>query len=120
MPPQPGQRPGKTEYLTLGLVFVAFAVMIFLLFGCQPYAFQVSEYHGATVLTGDRIHVEQACVRLGTPVYAVGENPWGCTNWENGLIVTMDLPKVLRHEQCRWDQGEWAYYTELCPSPVLP
>jgi hypothetical protein len=121
MPPQKGQRLGGKEYLALGLVLIAFALLIFLIAstGCAA-PFSVSSYHGATVLTGDRIHVEQECVRRRVPVYAAGENPWGCTDWDAGVIVTVDLPKVYRHEQCRWDHQDADYYTDQCPSPVVP
>ena len=99
------------------------AIVLFILaavFGCAA-PFAVSSYHGATVLTGDRIHVEQECVRRRVPVYAAGENPWGCTDFSAGVIVTpVNLSKVLRHEQCRWDHQDAGYFTEQCPSPVLP
>jgi hypothetical protein len=69
----------------------------------------------AEMWIGEQPMVQRECTRRGVALYSQNTKILGCTDFDRGVIVSVQDPQIIAHEMCHWTL--WTESHEACPLP---
>ncbi|MBI2001998.1 MAG: hypothetical protein HYV46_00040 [candidate division NC10 bacterium] len=70
----------------------------------------------AELWIGGQVQVHQECTRRGAVAYSNDAKIFGCTDYQDRVIVSVSDPKIIAHEWCHWSTQSDSH--DVCPTPV--
>lgn len=63
-----------------------------------------------------QVQVHQECTRRGAVTFSNEAKIYGCTDFQDRVIVSVSDPKIIAHEWCHWSTQIDSH--DVCPTPV--
>ncbi len=71
----------------------------------------------AELWIGGQVQVHQECARRGAVTYSNGTKIYGCTDFQNQVVISVPDPKIIAHEWCHWSTQSGSH--DVCQTPLI-
>jgi hypothetical protein len=71
----------------------------------------------AELWIGGQTQVQSECARRGAVTYSNDAKIYGCTDFQNAVLISVSDPKIIAHEWCHWSMQSPSH--AVCPTPLI-